>query len=405
MYVIDPLGKEQPYGINYGPFGTPFVDLPPWNGLVSAPAWPGDGGHFDHLEPGTPAFEAAHVFGCARFVLDVWERFFGQPLAWHFGRHLRRLEIVLLPQFDNAHAGYGFLEVGSHFTDEGEALPFSLNFDIIAHEVGHLIVSAQVGSPSPVTAEGEYFGFHESAADLVALIASAHFDSVIEALLRQTRGNLYVLNRLNRIGELSDNDEIRLASNPVKLSAFADGWTKEHQLSLPLTGAMFDILVDVFHEKLLEKNLITPEVEDLADQVERLPEYEGVIQAAFDEAYWQKHDGFKETLLEARDYLGYLLAQTWSMLSPHYLNYTDVAAALLRADRRLSGGSYQRLILTNMGKRDIGTAVVGPRLSPPGRASHAFSARTVQPEARRQLPRMSHREQWELARRRARPYR
>jgi hypothetical protein len=42
--------------------------------------------------------------------------------------------------------------------------------------------------------------------------------------------------------------------------------------------------------------------------------------------------------------------------------------------------------------------VVGPRLGPPGADSHAFSARTVVPEHRRRLPRLSHRERWEIAR-------
>ena len=125
-------------------------------------------------------------------------------------------------------------------------MPFILNFDIIAHEVGHLIISAEIGQPTDPYAHGEYYGFHKSMADLVGLIASAHFDSIIDPLLANTRGNLYVFNELNRIGEVSDSEQIRLASNDVRLSAFERGWSDEHDLSLPLTGAMFDILVDIF---------------------------------------------------------------------------------------------------------------------------------------------------------------
>ena len=76
-----------------------------------------------------------------------------------------------------------------------------------------------------------------------------------------------------------------MVSNGVSLAAFADGWREEHDLSLPLTGAMFDIWIDIFHESLLDRRLISPEVEDLADQVERVPEYQGLIQSLFDRAY------------------------------------------------------------------------------------------------------------------------
>lgn len=399
MYAIDPLGAKPPYGINYGPFGTPFAYFPPWNGPVAPPVLPDGNGHFDYLQPGMPGFETAHLFGCVRFTLDVWEGYFGRPIPWHFRADYDRLELTSLPGFTNAQAGYGFLEVGRYITERGAAAPFSLNFDIIAHEVGHLIIYSEIGEPTAATAVGEYYGFHESAADLVALIAAAHFDSVIDCLLEGTRGNLHVINRLNRMGEVSDNEQIRMVSNSVRLAVFANGWRGEHDLSLPLTGGIFDIWVDIFHENLLERRLISVEVEDLADRVERVPQYQNLIQSLFDQAYSQNAGAFKQALLEARDYLGRVLAHTWSHLTPDYLSYGDVAGALLEADRLLSGGRYQRLIARNFALRDIGRIVVGPRLAPPGPESHAFSARTLAPEAAPRLPRMSYRERWEVARR------
>jgi hypothetical protein len=399
MYAIDPLGEKTPYGMIRSAYGTPFAYFPPWRGPIAPPVLPDRDGHFDYLEPGMPGFEIAHLFGCVRFTLDVWEGYFGRPVPWHFRAEYDRLELTSLPGFTNAQAGYGFLEVGRYVTESGAAAPFSLNFDIIAHEVGHLIIYSELGEPTAATAIGEYYGFHESAADLVALIAAAHFDSVIDSLLERTRGNLYVVNLLNRMGEISDNEQIRMVSNSVRLAVFANGWRGEHDLSLPLTGAVFDIWVDIFHESLLERSLISPEVEDLADRVERLPEYEGLIQSLFDQAYGQDPAAFKQALLEARDYLGRALAHAWGRLSPDYLNYSDVAGALLEADRLLSGGRYQRLIARNFALRDIGRIAVGPRLTPPSSESHAFSARTLTPGATPRLPRMSYRERWLAARR------
>lgn len=397
LYVIDPLGKERAYGINYGSYGAPYLYLPPWDGPVRKPARPNEQGHFDHLEPGTPEFEQAHVFGSARFALDVWERYFGRRIEWHFARAFDRLEVVLLRDLDNAYAGFGSMEVGSFFAESGAVYPFSLNFDVISHEIGHMIIYSEVGLPSTETIEGEYFGFHESAADVVALLSMLHFDSEVDELLEASSGNLYTYNELNRFAELSKNDQIRLASNPLKLSDFADGWTKEHDLAQPLTGALFDILVDIFHESLLERGLISPAVEDLADQLQRRPEYETAIQALFDEAYAQDRDGFKRALLEARDILGYLLAETWRHLSPDSLNYVDVAEALLAADRELTGGRYRRLIRINLDWREIGSVAVGPRRAPPDARSHAFSARTVTPPSSGHGRKLSYRERWEAA--------
>lgn len=399
MYVIDPLGKREPYGINFTSYGTPFLYLPPWDGPIRPPAMPASDGHFDHLEVGTPEFEKAHCFGCVHFALDVWERYFGRPIPWHFARDYPRLEISILRELDNATAGWGFMELGSHFTEDGEALPLSLNFDVVAHELGHLIIYSEVGLPVLDAVEGEYFGFHESAADLVALVAALHFDSVVGDLLKMTRGNLYTFNELNRFAELSENDEIRNASNSRRLSEFAAGWTKEHDLSEPLTGAVFDVLVDVFHENLLDRELISPEVEDLFDQIERLDEAEAMIQPLFDNAYRGNERGFREALLEARDYLGLALAKAWQRLSPDFLIYADVGDALLQVDLELSGGRYQRLIRNNFLWREIGLVRVGPRLRPAGTLSHALSARTLTPEDRLLARRFSYRERWELARR------
>ena len=80
-----------------------------------------------------------------------------------------------------------------------------------------------VGVPDPRTTDAEYYGFQESAADLTALIAALHFDSVVDELLTTTHGNLYTLNLVNRIAELSSNEQIRLAANPLSLLDFVAG--------------------------------------------------------------------------------------------------------------------------------------------------------------------------------------
>jgi hypothetical protein len=221
---------------------------------------------------------------------------------------------------------------------------------------------------------------------------------MIEHLLEDTHGNLYTYNELDRFAELSATEQIRLASNSVKLSHFAAGWDDEHELSQPLTGALFDILVDIFQENLVERGLIGRDVADLTKLVENRPEYAATIQPVFDAAYPGQREGFRAALIEARDYLGVALAETWKRLSPDFFDYEEVATVLLAVDRALSGGRYRNEMIESFVWRGIGRVKVGPRLSPPDESSHAFSARTLVPEMRHRMPKMSFHERALLAR-------
>src|SRR5262249_40818691 len=192
-----------------------------------------------------------------------------RQLQWHFASDYASLEISLYPDLDNSHAGYGFLEVGADHKD-GKTESFGINFDVVAHETGHLLIYSLLGVPEFDATMGEYQGFHEAAADLAAMMAAAHCGPVLDELFANPRGNLYALNELNRFAELSEQTQIRLASNIVKLSAFRDGWSDEHKLALPLTGAVFDILCDIYHRLLIERGLIDRDLVRLVDEEHRL---------------------------------------------------------------------------------------------------------------------------------------
>ena len=159
MYAIDPVGKSSSYGKMENRRGGSQVLPPPWPGQIYPPAQPDADGHFDHIPVESPEFEIAHLFGAVRWTLDIWEEYFGHQIEWHFERHLDRLELVIQRNLEeNAFMGYGFLEVGYHRAKDGEIEPFSLNFDVIAHEVGHCIVYAMIGTPKPGAADAEYSG-------------------------------------------------------------------------------------------------------------------------------------------------------------------------------------------------------------------------------------------------------
>ncbi|WP_299958663.1 hypothetical protein [uncultured Roseobacter sp.] len=380
MYVIDPVGKERAYGYYPTPSGATFHYRPPWDGPVLPEAHPDPEGHFDHLEIGTYAFEQAHAFGAIRFTMDIWEHYFERRLEWHFQDHYERLEILFLRGLDNAFAGFGSIEIGSYTLKTGELVEFGLSFDILSHELGHLIIYNEIGLPGKVEVNGEYFGFHESAADMVALISLLHFDSAVVGLLESTSGNLYSFNRLSRFGEVSNSSQLRSASNDRTLYEFTDGWAYEHDLSQVLTGALFDIWIDVFHENLLRGDLISEELEDLSDRLEGDPDYHKIIQPLFDEAYARNPKYFADALVESRDYMGFAMASVWDRLTIETLDFADVYETFLEVDDAMTGGQYHRIIALNMERRGIGVISAGPRLAPPDESSHAFSSRTDVPD-------------------------
>jgi hypothetical protein len=335
MFVVDASNKL--------PYNRFF--RPPYRGEFRAPVNPGSDGHFAHLDPNSREFSAATMYATVRRVLDIWEDYLGHRLGWHFEPDFARLEMIPLIEWDNAQSGYGFLEFGFGRTPIGtidHTRPFCENFDVLAHELGHSLIFSVVGVPSsPVDEAIDYGGMHESAGDLVAIIASLHFNSLVDHLLRRTKGNLLTINGLNRVGELSESREIRVAFNAMRMSDVGD---EPHERSLPLTGAIFDTMVEVFQQNLVSKGLIAEELRVRSTQLPGSAADLDKIQADFEAAYTGHEAAFKEELLLARDHLGRLLAVTWSNLSPNFLTYHDVLRGLTRAAREIAGGANQSII-------------------------------------------------------------
>lgn len=337
MFVVNAIDKK-PYSDGGGD--------PQFSGRQHPPVRPNASGHFDEIDVDSPEFSCATMYATVRRVLDIWEDYFGHEIPWIFADDFKRIELIPLIEYDNAFSGYGYLEFGfgrlpGTPTRIDRNAPFCQNFDVLAHELGHNILFSVVGVPRRDHDTPAYGGFQESGADLSAIVASLHFNSVVDHLLSQSRGNLFSVNELSRLGELPNGREIRVAFNDEKISTVD---TEPHNLSLPLTGALFDIFVEAFQKALVEKQLITPDLaKRSAHGVASLAALPGIA-GEFARAYAGHESGFKTCLLEARDYLGRLLATTWSALSADDLQYDQVARAVVRADQAVTGGQNVRLI-------------------------------------------------------------
>jgi hypothetical protein len=346
MYAIQPVGKAA-YGAH---------DLPPWRGRVAPPVLPDRSGTFEHVATNDPAFLPVHMFGAVRRVLDVWECYLGGPVAWPFAASFRRLEMIPHVDWDNAQFGWGYMECGEGADDQGIERPFALNFDVLAHETGHGLLYSLVGMPSPnigphaLTAG--FRGLHESAADCVAMLAALHFESVLARVLEDTEGSLYVANELNRIGELSRTRQIRSASNALTMADVADPGLpaaevtgkQVHDLGLPLTGAVFDILVEFFLDRLVAAGALRAEDADGLRRAAAENAEDTAAEARCKAAYRAQPARFRAALAEARDMTGLRLAAAWARLDPTGQSFPAVAAGFEAADAAMSGRRYTRMI-------------------------------------------------------------
>jgi hypothetical protein len=339
IYVIVPDEPKEPYEFPY---------LPPFEGRSRPPVRSGPEGHFDHLVPGTPDFVAAHAYACVRRVLDICESYHGEAIRWFFEPARQRLEIIPRLQWDNAHSGFGYLELGEDDMLQ-ERLPLALNFDAIAHETGHLVLLSTLRTPK--APPEDFFAYHECAADFVSLLSLLHFDTALDRILRRTRGNLLLMNELDRFAELSFERQVRTFNHSLKMR---DVGAEVHDRARPFMGALFDTLVEIYQILLVERGLssLDPrEVEDI-----RLELTQKRIDSEFAitrDEYAVSHFEVKAALEEARDIMGLALARSWRAIDPDSVTLESAAEALADALQVGRGERFLQRLIGNFEWREI----------------------------------------------------
>lgn len=359
LYAINALDKDSPY--------DPPIYMPPYQGPQLAPAHPGPDGNFDHIPVDSPEFPPAHIYGVTRLTLDVWERYLTRPVTWWHAAAYPQIELVPIVHWDNAHSGPGFIETGMRRNHRGHLEPYCFNLDVIAHETGHAILFSELGVPAAADVHAPFLAFHESFSDLIALITALQFPSVGHRLLEQTGGNLYITNLVSRIGEISDNEQVRIASNAVVMADVAglrvgsDGtwidplglYRNAHALAQPLTGAIFDILVEIYQDELATRGLIAPELDprgwtraDVALALEPVSHETATAFARF-------RTGFHQALMHARDVVGASMAHAIQTLHPETLTFDRVAWRFVQGAARAGARRHLPAIIQHFLDRGI----------------------------------------------------
>ena len=338
--VIDARDKDSYYSDVTGKLRKrPRFPYPPGGSRATAPVAPRRG-HFDHLEPPAWEFSAAMVYAVVRTTLSVWSHFFEvDAIPWHFVEQAGPvLQVHPRVTCANGWSGNGFLEFGFPFFPNRQHR-FCDNFEVVAHETGHLIMKSMVGTMPDDEKSLQHRAHEEAAADLIALVTTLHFDSVIAHVLTQTAGFLYGDNLLSRFGEWGRGPTAlpRRSFNEATLASVRamDPLTK-HALSSPFTGAVYDVLVGIFVRHLVALGAID---ERLAAHCRHTP---GVPVPAlgddFRRAYRGRAADFAEALRRARDELGWLLAGAWRRSTHDGLVYPKVLRHLLAADTERGTG-------------------------------------------------------------------
>lgn len=224
-----------------------------------APVSPNAFGDFI-MQPDTDQFDAVHSFAVVRLTLTMYQRVLSRadqgaplPWAWNNSRNTEPLEVFPhgLPNVMNAYYSRNdrALKFGDFVPSGGlERVYTCRSFDIVAHETGHAVLDGLKPKWILNSAPPQTGGLHESFGDLTAIfLALSQFDQV-EAVIAQTKADLHDKTFLADMAEqfglaLGRPNGLRNADNDLKLSETGN---EVHAISQVFTGAIYDILADVF---------------------------------------------------------------------------------------------------------------------------------------------------------------
>jgi hypothetical protein len=203
-------------------------------------------------------FDAVHTYTVVRQVLTMYRRAFNrngitQNFDWQWGSD----PINVYPRAGiDPNAFYDRLNKSLRFFyfhpagNENTPLVYTCrSFDIVSHEVGHAVLDSLKpgywGSWHPQTG-----GLHESFGDLTSIFTMLSQMDQCEAIIVESKGDLHTKTFFPAVAEqfgdaLGRSGGLRNADNDLTLS---DVSNQVHDISRVFTGAVYDILADIFED-------------------------------------------------------------------------------------------------------------------------------------------------------------
>lgn len=205
-----------------------------------------------------PQFHQVNVWAVLQKAIGFFEEGSGLGRRIPFGFEGNRL--IVLP-----HAGYGknaFYDRKSkslqfYYFDEGDKRVFTcLSTDIINHEFGHAVLDGirPYYFESALVQTG---AFHEFIGDLTAILIILRNNNFRGKIAAETNGDISTAAQLTSLAEefgsaVSDKPYLRTALNDSTMESIRDS-DEPHKVSQVLTGAMFDIIIELTRHYIAER--------------------------------------------------------------------------------------------------------------------------------------------------------
>ena len=210
--------------------------------------------------PDTPQFDAVHTYAVVRQTLTMYQRALSSadsamPLPWQWNSSTDTAPLQVypygLPNVMNAFYSrtQACLKFGDFIPSGESARVYTCrSFDIVAHETGHAVLDGIKPQWLLAANPPQTGGLHEAFGDLTAIFLALSQLDQCEAVIAQTKARLHDKTFLADIAEqfglaLGSTTGLRNADNDLTLS---QAGTEVHAISQVFTGAVYDILADLF---------------------------------------------------------------------------------------------------------------------------------------------------------------
>jgi hypothetical protein len=220
--------------------------------------------------PSDPRFHQQMVYAVCSSVYAAFRMALGRHIVWGFdGGSLNRSRLLIRPHaLEERNAYYdkekGELCFGYYHAESnvmGRNLPGSavftcLSHDIIAHEVTHALLD---GLRARFTFPGgpDVLAFHEAFADLVAIFQHFSYEKVVQAALRDARGDLEHASMLTDLArqfgqttglKIALRSAVQCEAGEAPLQLYGTN-NEPHVLGAVLVLAVFEAFVTIFRRK------------------------------------------------------------------------------------------------------------------------------------------------------------
>ena len=300
-----------------------------------------------------PQFRQVSVWATLQRALEFFEdaSALGRRIPWGFEGN--RLMVV-------PHAGYGenaFYDRDSkslqfyYFGSDPDIVYTCLSVDIVNHEFGHAVLDGirPLYNESSLVQTG---AFHEFLGDLTAILLTLRNGDLRRYVAKATEGDIAKADAISSLAEefgrnVSGRPYLRTASNKDRMSD-VKGETSVHRVSSVLTGAMFDILIE------LAKNYQSQPEEPSADGAAASPKRK---RASPVQAFWYAADRMQRTAIQPLD-----------LLPPVDVTFRDYALAVCRSQQLsdpIDPEGYYGMLIKVFRKREILSEEDEQRLTEP----------------------------------------